>query len=83
MKLVEKDEVMQDDDLIANELNKFFKNAVLTLNVKENRFITNRSSDGVTDPKDKAVDKYKFLPGILLIRKHLKTTKFFHSKQLK
>ena len=28
IKLVEKDEVLQDDDLIAKELNKFFKNAV-------------------------------------------------------
>ena len=30
IKLVEKDEVLQDDDLIAKELNKFFKNAVST-----------------------------------------------------
>ena len=83
IKFVEKDEILQDDDLIVKELNKFFKNAVSTLNIKENRFITNRSSDGVTDPKDKAIDKYKFLSGILLIRKHLKTTMFFHSKQLR
>ena len=45
IKLIEKDEVLQDDNLIAKELNKFFKNAVSTLNIKENRFITNRSSD--------------------------------------
>ena len=82
IKLVEKDEVLQDDDQIAKELNKFFKNAVSTLNIKENRFITNRSSDGITDPVDKAIDKYKFHPSILLIQKHLKTTIFFHSKQL-
>ena len=56
----EKDEVLQDDDLIAKELNKFFKNAVSTLNIKENRFITNSSSEGITDPVDKAIDKYKF-----------------------
>ena len=66
IKLVEKDEVLQDDDLIAKELNKFFKNAVSTLNVKESRFITNRSLDGITDPVDKAIDKYKFHPSILL-----------------
>ena len=53
---------MQDDDLIAKELNKFFKNAMSTLNIKENRFITNRSSDGITNPIDKAIKKYKFHP---------------------
>ena len=63
---------MQDDDLIVKELNKFFKNAVSAFNIKENRFITNRSSDGITDPVDKAIDKYKFHPSILLIQKHLK-----------
>ena len=80
IKLVEKDEVLQDDDLITKELNKFFKNAVSTLNIKDNRFITNRSSDGITDPIDKAIDKYKFHPSILLIRKHLKNHDVFSFK---
>ena len=65
--LVKKDEVLQDDDLIAKELNNFFKNALSTLNIKENRFITNKSTDCITDPVDKAIDKYKFHPSILLI----------------
>ena len=71
---------MQDNDLIAKELNKFFKNAVSTLNIKENRFITNRSSDGITDPVDKAIDKYKSHPSILLIQKHLKNHNIFSLK---
>ena len=33
IKLVEKDEVLQDDELIAKELNKFFENALSTLNM--------------------------------------------------
>ena len=37
------DDVLQDDDLIMKELNKFFKNAMSKLNIKENSFITNRS----------------------------------------
>ena len=73
---------MQDDDLITKELNKFFKNAVSTLNIKDNRFITNRSSDGITDPIDKAIDKYKFHPSILLIRKHLKNHHAFSVKKV-
>ena len=80
IKLVQKDEVLQDYDLIAKELNKFFKNAVSTLNIEENRFITNRSSDGITDPVDKALDKYKFHPSILLIQKHLKKHDIFSFK---
>ena len=71
---------MQDDDQIAKELNKFFKNAVSTLNIKENRFITNRSSDGITDPVYNAIDKYKFYPSILLIQKHLKNHDIFAFK---
>ena len=67
IKLVEKDEVLQDDNLIAKELNKFFKNAVSTLNIKKNSFITSRSLDGITDPIDKAIDKFKFHPSILLM----------------
>ena len=43
IKLVEKAEVFQDDDLIAKELNKCFQNALSTLNTKEIRFVTNRS----------------------------------------
>ena len=77
IKLVEKDEVLQDDDLIAKELNKFFKNAASTLNIKENSLIINRSSDGITVPIDKALDKYKFHPSIFLIRKHLKNHCFY------
>ena len=43
-------------------------------------FITNRSSDGNNDPVDKAIDKYKFHPSILLIQKHLKYHDIFSFK---
>ena len=72
--------VLQDDDLIAKELNKFFKNTVSILNIKENRFITNTSSDGITDPIDRAIDKYKFHSSILLIPQHLKKQDIFSFK---
>ena len=77
IKLVEKDEVLQNNDLIAKELDKFFENVVCTLNTKGNRFITNRSSDDISDPIGKAIDKYKFHPSILLLRKHLKKPRCF------
>ena len=65
IKLVEIDEVLQEDGLIAKELNEFFKNDMS--NIKENSFITNMKSDDITDPIDKASDKYKFHASILLI----------------
>ena len=34
-KLVEKDDVLQDDDLIVKELNKFFQNDVSTVNIEK------------------------------------------------
>ena len=80
IKLVEKDEEWQDNDLIAKELNKFFKNVASTLNIKENSFITNISSDGITDPIDKAIDKCKFYPSILLIKRHVKNHDVFSFK---
>ena len=67
IKLFEKDEVLQDDDLIAKELNELFKNVLSTSNINESSFTTNRTSDDITDPIDKAIDKYKFHPSILLI----------------
>ena len=76
MKLAEKDEVLQDDDLIAKELNKFFKNAVSTLNIIENSFINNRKSEDITDPVDKAIKKYKLLD----TKTSKKPRHFFHSK---
>ena len=45
-------------------MNKLFKNVVSALNIKENRFITNRSSNSITDPIEKVIDKYKFHPSI-------------------
>ena len=51
-----------------------------TLNVKENRFITNRSSNDISDPIDKATDKYKFHQSIFFIQKHLKNHNVFSFK---
>ena len=56
------------------------KNAVSTFDIKENSFITNRSLDGITDPIDKTINKYKFHPSILLLQKHLKNQDVFSFK---
>ena len=39
--------------------------------INTNSFITNRTPYDITDPTDKAINKYKFHPNILLIQKYL------------
>ena len=51
---------MQDDDPLAKELKEFAKNAVSTLNMHGNSFITNSTSDDITDPVGKAIDNISF-----------------------
>ena len=71
------------DDFIAKKLNIFVKNAVSTLNIIKNSFITNMKSDDITDPIDKAIDKYKVHPSRFLRKKHLNTTMFFLFKTVR
>ena len=72
IKLVENDEVWHDDSKTAEEMNNFFKNAVSTLDIKENSFIINHDNSHNTDPVEKAIEKYKFHPSILLIKEKTK-----------
>ena len=63
--------MLQDGKNIAEEMN-FFKNAVLTLDINENCYIINHNIPFITDPIEKAIEKYKFHPSILL-KKEKKT----------
>ena len=70
IKLVEKDEILQDDKKIAEELNTFFKNAVSTLDINENSSIINQIFLNFDDLVDRAIEMYKYYPvSSLLIRK--------------
>ena len=53
-------------------MKKFFKNAVLTLDIKENSYVANRNIPYITDQTEKAIEKYKFHPSILLIKEKTK-----------
>ena len=55
IKLVEKDEVLQADNLIAKELREIFKNVVSKLKINKNTFITIRVSDKLTDEIGNAI----------------------------
>ena len=57
IRLVENDELLQDNKNVAEEMNNFFKNTVLTLDIKENSYITNHNVPYITDPIEKAIEK--------------------------
>ena len=77
IQLVKDNELLQDDQKIADELNTFFKNAVLNLDINENKYISNYDSGNLSDPVDKAICKYKFHPSILFIKSKLENQKLF------
>ena len=76
IKLVENDELLQDDKNIAEEMNNFFKNAVLTLDIKENSYTTNHNIPYITDPIEKAIETFKFHPNYLLIKEKKNANSF-------
>ena len=77
IKLVEKNELIQNDQEIANELNTFFKDIVSKLNINENPYIIKEVSDDTLDPVQKCISKYTFHPSILLIKNRIKIQNLF------
>ena len=68
IKLTENEEILRDDTEIAEELNRFFSNAVKSLNIAENTCITNRVSDNLKDPVARAIEKFKTRPSVQIIK---------------
>ena len=56
IKLVEKNELIQNDQEIANELNTFFKDTVSNLKINENPYIINQVWDDILDPVEKYIN---------------------------
>ena len=80
IKLSEGDKLLQDDSEVAEELNKFFKKAVSTLDVNENSYIINPDSINISDTIEKVTSKYKFDPSILLINDKIVSREKFSFK---
>ena len=55
-----------NDKTVADEINSFLNNATKNLGINENTYIVDNSND-ITDPVNKAIDKFKNHPNILLI----------------
>ena len=74
---MKENELIQNDQEIANELNTFFKNTVSNLNINENPYIINQVSDDSLDPVEKCINECKFHPSILLIENRIKIQNLF------
>ena len=68
---MEKDEILQDDKKIAEELNTFFKNGVSSLDINENSSITNQNFQNFDDPVDRAIEMCEYHPSIILINQKI------------
>ena len=67
IKLVENEEIIDDDTKVSEELNNFFKTAVASLNIHGNPY-TVENVKTMSDPAEKAIKKFDFHPSILLIK---------------
>ena len=63
----ENGDTLHNEKVVADEINNFFKNATKNLGITENTSIVDNSND-ITDPFNKATDKFKNHPCILLIQ---------------
>ena len=52
---MKENELIQNDQEIANELNTFFKNTVSNLELNENPYITNQFSADILDLVEKCI----------------------------
>ena len=69
-------EIISDDQKVAETLNAHFKNAISSLNLRENANLGATSSDDVVDSIDKIIEDLKNHPSILKIKEKVNPSKF-------
>ena len=79
--LVDKNNIIEEDQEVAETFNKFFKNAVNNLDIKENCDLINNVVS-IEDPVEKAIAKYSSHPSILRIIEKVKVEKRFEFMQV-
>ena len=64
----ENEDILCNDNVVADEINSFFKkNPTKNLGINENTYIVDNCNN-ITDPVNKAIDKFKNHLSILLIQ---------------
>ena len=66
-----------EDHLVSEEFNKFFENVTRGLEINENSFIIDTDSNEINSV-EKAIDKYRNHPSVLLIKSRLKMFQASH-----
>ena len=76
--IVKDNKIISEDKEVAETLNSFFQNAVNSLNIKENAYLTNPTTS--INPVDIAVKKFECHPSILKIRDTVAPSQFSFSE---
>ena len=74
IKLSEKDEIIQNDEKVAETLNSFFENVVSSLKLSKNSFVIINKHKNIRDPIEKIIANYQIYPSILIIKNKIKDT---------
>ena len=82
--LVDGENIISDDLILAETFNTFFKEAVKNLDIKENNDIINMEIDieNCTDPLDMIIQKFDKHPSILKINEMVHKNHNFHFKEI-
>ena len=68
IKFVEGDEILKEDEKIAEELNNLLQNAVFNSNIQEHSFFQSQDYHNLSDAILRAIAKYKHNLSVLLIQ---------------
>ena len=79
--LIEDETIISNDVEVAETMNEFFVTATDSLGINENSNYEN-TTEGITDPVDKAIYKFSNLPSILKIKDHCQNVGSFHFQKV-
>ena len=79
--LIDDETIISDDVEVAETMNEFFVTVTDSLGINENSDYEN-TTEGITDPVDKAVFKFSNHPSILKIKDHCQNVGSFHFQKV-
>ena len=82
IKLTDEDEIIQNEEKVAETLNSFFKNAVSSLKLNVNSFAINNEHKNIQDPIENIIVKYQLHSSILIIKNKIENTNTFCFKHV-
>ena len=77
--LVDRGEIITKDKDICETFNRFFKDAVSSLDIRENRFLLTETGD-ISDPVETAIKRFEVHPSILEIKANVTPSTFTFSE---